>query len=132
MEEKNIIYHAIGRRKCSVARIYLKEGHGDIKINKRSYKEYLKHYLLFDKILKSIILTNNQNKYDILITVFGGGFNSQAEAISLAISRALCKVNLENRSILKPKGLLTRDSRIIERKKYGRKKARKKFQFSKR
>ncbi|MDH3003924.1 MAG: 30S ribosomal protein S9 [Flavobacteriia bacterium] len=131
MEEKNII-HTIGRRKCAIARIYLKEGHGDIKINNRYYKEYLKHYSLFVKILQSIILTNNKNKFDILITVFGGGINSQAEAISLAISRALCKINLENRSILKPKGLLTRDSRIIERKKYGRKKARKKFQFSKR
>ena len=77
-------------------------------------------------------LTENEGKFDLKVTVKGGGFNGQAEAVRLAISRALCKIDEENRSALKPEGLLTRDPRMVERKKFGQKKARKKFQFSKR
>ncbi len=132
------IIHKIGRRKTAVARIYLSEGKGNIVIkNKKSstYKE-LKDYFttatLQYKVNQPLMLTDNLKSYDIKVSVFGGGITGQAEAIRLAISRALCEIDEEHRLVLKPEGLLTRDPRMVERKKFGQKKARKKFQFSKR
>lgn len=126
------ITHTIGRRKTSVARIYLQEGKGAISVNQKEYKNYFSTPTLQYKIEQPFALTNTTGAYDLKVTVKGGGVNGQAEAVRLAISRALCKLNEENRAALKPEGLLTRDPRMVERKKYGQKKARKKFQFSKR
>lgn len=128
---KNSI-HTIGRRKTAVARMYMKIGSGLIKVNNIFYKKYFTNNLFFLKVSKPLFLTSNKKKFDIYIKVSGGGINSQAEAISLAISRALCKFDINNKPILKEKNLLTRDPRMVERKKYGQKKSRKKFQFSKR
>ncbi len=124
--------HKIGRRKTAVARVYLKEGKGNITVNKRELENYFPTGTLQYKVKQALALTNNENTFDITVNVFGGGITGQAEAIRLAISRAMCEVNDENRGILKPEGLLTRDPRMVERKKFGQKKARKKFQFSKR
>lgn len=123
--------HSIGRRKRSLARIYLKLGNGLITINNKNLEEYFPSYI-HQKILYPIKLTDKFNQLDINIKVVGGGFNGQAEAIRLAISRALCILDEKNRKKLKPEGVLTRDSREVERKKFGQKKARKKYQFSKR
>ena len=124
--------HATGRRKKSIARLFISKGKSEININSKSFKEYFPTAVSQFKLLQPLNLTNNLDKYSISINVFGGGVNGQVEAIRLALSKALCILNEENRKILKPDGLLTRDSRNVERKKYGRKKARKKFQFSKR
>ncbi|HZH70452.1 MAG TPA: 30S ribosomal protein S9 [Flavobacteriaceae bacterium] len=124
--------HKIGRRKTAVARVYLKEGSGNITINKREFENYFPTGTLQYKVKQPLTLTDNEKSFDISVNVFGGGITGQAEAIRLAISRAMCDLNDENRGILKPEGLLTRDPRMVERKKYGQKKARKKFQFSKR
>ena len=124
--------HTIGRRKKSVARIFVSEGKGSITVNKKNYTEYFPTASLQYKIQQPFILTNTEGNYDLKITVKGGGTNGQVEAVRLAIARALCKISDEVRSELKPEGLLTRDPRMIERKKFGQKKARKKFQFSKR
>lgn len=124
--------HKIGRRKTAVARVYLKEGRGNITINKRELDKYFTTGTLQYKVKQPLALTNNEDTFDISVNVFGGGITGQAEAIRLAISRAMCELNDENRGILKPEGLLTRDPRMVERKKFGQKKARKKFQFSKR
>jgi small subunit ribosomal protein S9 len=124
--------HKIGRRKTAVARVYLTSGKGEITINNREFANYFPTAPLQFKVKQPLALTNNEDTYDISVNVFGGGITGQAEAIRLAISRAMCEVNEENRGILKPEGLLTRDPRMVERKKYGQKKARKKFQFSKR
>ncbi|HLW30994.1 MAG TPA: 30S ribosomal protein S9 [Aequorivita sp.] len=124
--------HKIGRRKTAVARVYLKQGSGTITINKREFENYFPTGTLQYKVKQPLALTDNENTFDISVNVFGGGITGQAEAIRLAISRAMCDLNDENRGILKPEGLLTRDPRMVERKKYGQKKARKKFQFSKR
>lgn len=126
------VTHTIGRRKTSVARIYLQDGKGAISVNQKEYKDYFSTPTLQYKIEQPFALTNTTGAYDLKVTVKGGGVNGQAEAVRLAISRALCKLNEEHRSALKPEGLLTRDPRMVERKKYGQKKARKKFQFSKR
>lgn len=126
------ILHTIGKRKTSVARLYLSPGIGKVIINNINLDKYFKSYLLKYKVLQPFYFTNKNGKFDMRIRVFGGGINSQAEAIRLAISRALCEVSPLSRPILKSKGLLTRDPRKVERKKFGRKKARKKFQFSKR
>ncbi|MBL6669384.1 MAG: 30S ribosomal protein S9 [Flavobacteriales bacterium MED-G22] len=126
------VTHTIGRRKTSVARIYLQEGKGAISVNQKDYKNYFPTPTLQYKIEQPFALTSTAGSYDLKVTVKGGGANGQAEAVRLAISRALCKLNEEHRSALKPEGLLTRDPRMVERKKYGQKKARKKFQFSKR
>ena len=126
------VTHTIGRRKTSVARIYLQEGKGAISVNQKDYKNYFPTPTLQYKIEQPFALTSTGGSYDLKVTVKGGGANGQAEAVRLAISRALCKLNEEHRSALKPEGLLTRDPRMVERKKYGQKKARKKFQFSKR
>ncbi len=132
------IIHKIGRRKTAVARIYLSEGKGNIVVKNRkssTYKElndYFTTATLQYKVNQPLMLTDNEKSYDIKVAVFGGGITGQAEAIRLAISRALCEINEEHRLVLKPEGLLTRDPRMVERKKFGQKKARKKFQFSKR
>jgi len=126
------VVHSTGRRKTAVARVYLKEGKGDIKINNRALENYFPIASLQTKVKHPLVLTSNEATFDILATVKGGGVKGQAEAVRLAIAKALTEVNQENRAILKPEGLLTRDSRMVERKKFGQKKARKKFQFSKR
>ncbi len=124
--------HKIGRRKTAVARVYLSEGKGDITINKRELTNYFTTATLQYKVKQPLQITGNEETFDITVNVFGGGITGQAEAIRLAISRAMCTLNDENRGLLKPEGLLTRDPRMVERKKFGQKKARKKFQFSKR
>ena len=124
--------HTIGRRKKSVARIYIDKGKGAILVNNKKFNIYFSTPSLQYKISQPFILTNTEKTYDINIIVKGGGTNGQAEAIRLGISRALCKINDEHRPVLKTEGLLTRDPRMVERKKFGQKKARKKFQFSKR
>ena len=126
------IIHTIGRRKTSVARLFVSEGKGEIKVNSKNYTEFFPTATLQYKIIQPLVLTENKNNYNLKVTVKGGGFNGQAEAVRLAISRALCKIDEENRVVLKSEGLLTRDPRMVERKKYGQKKARKKHQFSKR
>ncbi len=124
--------HKIGRRKTSVARVYMKPGAGNVTINGKDAKEYFSSDVLVYKVNQPFMLTETTSAYDVNVNVFGGGTNGQAEAIRLGISRALCDVNAEFRLSLKPEGLLTRDARMVERKKPGQKKARKKFQFSKR
>ena len=126
------IIHTIGRRKTSVARVYTSKGKGEITVNKKKHSEHFTTPSLQYKIMQPFILTNTEGNFDLKITVKGGGSNGQADAVRLAISRALCKVNIEHRAELKSEGLLTRDPRMVERKKFGQKKARKKFQFSKR
>ncbi|MFC6269321.1 30S ribosomal protein S9 [Frigoriflavimonas asaccharolytica] len=124
--------HKIGRRKTSVARIYMKPGSGNITVNKKDAKEYFSTDVMVYKVNQPFLLTETAGQYDVTVNVFGGGNTGQADAIRMAISRALCEVNAEYRLALKPEGLLTRDARMVERKKPGQKKARKKFQFSKR
>ncbi len=124
--------HKIGRRKTSVARVYVKPGSGNIKINGKDSKEYFGTDVLVYKLNQPFLLTETAGQYDVTVNVFGGGITGQAEAIRLGISRALCEINAEFRLMLKPHGLLTRDARMVERKKPGQKKARKRFQFSKR
>ncbi len=126
------IIHKIGRRKTAVARVYMSSGNGKITINKRDISDYFPTATLQYKVKQAFSLTNNDDNFDVKVNVFGGGITGQAEAIRLALSRALCELDAENRGILKPEGLLTRDPRMVERKKFGQKKARKKFQFSKR
>ena len=126
------VVHKIGRRKTAVARVYVSEGNGKITENKKDYKEYFTTAPLQYKVNQPFALTENEGSYDVSINVYGGGITGQAEAIRLALSRAVCEINEENREVLKPEGLLTRDPRMVERKKFGQKKARKKFQFSKR
>ena len=126
------VIHKIGRRKTAVARVYIKKGKGNITVNQKDYKVYFPTLSLQFKINQPFSLTNNEKSFDTNINVYGGGATDQAEAIRLALSRAMCEVDEKNREILKPEGLLTRDPRMVERKKFGQKKARKKFQFSKR
>ena len=124
--------HKIGRRKSAVARIYISKGKGKININGKDYKTYFPLETLQYKIDQPLKLVGVEGKYDIKVNVEGGGITGQVEAIRLAISRSLCEIDIENRSSLKSEGLLTRDSRVVERKKPGQKKARKKFQWVKR
>ena len=126
------VIHKIGRRKTAVARVYVSKGKGNITVNKKDVNTYFPTATLQYKVNQPLVLTNNEKNFDIKVNVFGGGVTGQAEAIRLALSRAMCELDEENRSILKPEGLLTRDPRMVERKKFGQKKARKKFQFSKR
>ena len=126
------VIHKIGRRKTAVARIYISKGKGNITVNKRAFENYFTTATLQYKVMQPLALTDNEGVFDIKVNVFGGGITGQAEAIRLAISRAMCELNEEHRLVLKPEGLLTRDPRMVERKKFGQKKARKKFQFSKR
>ena len=126
------IIHKIGRRKTAVARIYMSEGEGKITVNGKEMDAYFTTDPLRYKVNQPFMLTDNVDKFDVKVNVFGGGITGQAEAIRLAISRALVELDAENRAALKPEGLMTRDPRMVERKKFGQKKARKKFQFSKR
>lgn len=126
------VINTIGRRKTSVARIYLAKGSGNITVNKRDLKDYFTTSILQNKVNQPLTLANEVGKYDIKVNVEGGGISGQAEAIRLAISRALVEISAENKVTFKPFKLLTRDPRMVERKKFGQKKARKRFQFSKR
>jgi small subunit ribosomal protein S9 len=126
------VINTVGRRKTAVARIYLKAGQGEITVNKRAFKQYFTIETLQNTVLHPLALVNAAGNYDIKVNVKGGGTTGQAEATRMAIARALCQLNAENRPALKKAGLLTRDSRMVERKKPGRRKARRRFQFSKR
>ncbi|MCR9181865.1 MAG: 30S ribosomal protein S9 [Flavobacteriaceae bacterium] len=126
------VIHKIGRRKTAVARVYLSPGKGTITVNKRTFDNYFSTDTLKYKVMQPLAMTNNAENFDVTVNVYGGGITGQAEAIRLALSRAMCEVDADNRATLKPEGLLTRDPRMVERKKFGQKKARKKFQFSKR
>ena len=126
------VIHKIGRRKTAVARVYVAKGKGSMTVNKKDVAVYFPTASLQYKVNQPLAMTNNDGNFDITVNVYGGGITGQAEAIRLAISRAMCELDAENRLILKPEGLLTRDPRMVERKKPGQPKARKKFQFSKR
>ena len=126
------IIHTIGRRKASIARIYVSKGKGKITVNGKDFKEYFPVDTMQYKLQQPFNIADLAGKFDVKVNVNGGGTTGQAEAIRLAISRALCEIDPENRVSLKPEGMLTRDSRIVERKKPGQKKARKKFQWVKR
>ncbi len=126
------VIHKIGRRKTAVARVYVAKGKGKITVNKKDMTTYFPTATLQYKVNQPLVMTNNDGNFDITVNVYGGGTTGQAEAVRLALSRAMCEVDAENRKLLKPEGLLTRDPRMVERKKFGQKKARKKFQFSKR
>jgi small subunit ribosomal protein S9 len=126
------IIHTIGRRKASVARIYMSKGKGNITVNGKDFKEYFPVDTMQYKLEQPFNITDLAGKFDVKVNVNGGGNTGQAEATRLAISRALCELDPENRVSLKPEGMLTRDSRVVERKKPGQKKARKKFQWVKR
>ena len=126
------VIHKIGRRKTAVARIYLSEGSGVITVNKKALNDYFPTATLQYKVKQALALTGNADNFDVKVNVYGGGITGQAEAVRMAIARAICEVDVENRAIVKPEGLLTRDPRMVERKKFGQKKARKRFQFSKR
>jgi small subunit ribosomal protein S9 len=126
------IINTIGRRKTSIARVYVKPGKGEIVINERDLKEYFPSEILQTTVKQALAISKSEGNYDVTVNVEGGGFKGQAEAIRLGIARALVNINTENRPALKKEGLLTRDSRMVERKKPGRRKARRRFQFSKR
>ena len=126
------ITHTIGRRKTAIARIYMQPGNGDIKVNSRDYKVHFPTLPLQYIVNQAFEITNTKGKFDVSVNVEGGGIKGQAEAVRLAISRALVKTDAESKPALKAEGLLTRDPRMVERKKPGQKKARKRFQFSKR
>ncbi len=126
------VINTIGRRKTSVARIYMQPGKGDITVNKRTLESYFPFDLHQIIVKQPLELVKENGSFDIKINLDGGGIKGQAEAARMAIARALCEFNIEHRPALKKEGFLTRDPRMVERKKPGRKKARRKFQFSKR
>ena len=138
--KKEKIYYATGRRKSSVARVYIKTGKGNITVNGKDVNEYFPHATLVLDLKQPLTLTNNENRFDIEVTVKGGGYAGQAGAIRLGITRALLLFDANTdqtadtayRKILKPAGMITRDPRVKERKKYGLRKARRAPQFSKR
>ena len=132
MAKKLVQYLGTGRRKSSVARVYLRPGKGKITINDREFEDYIPSAAVRLDVLQPLELTENTEKFDVLVNVYGGGITGQAGAIRLGITRALMEVNPDYRAILKPSGLVTRDPRVKERKKYGLKKARRAPQFSKR
>jgi small subunit ribosomal protein S9 len=125
-------YYGTGRRKTSTARVFLRPGNGTLTINRRVFEEFFPTEALRTQIKTPLVLTETADKFDILATVAGGGVSGQAGAVRLGIARALVTYNLELRKALKNEGLLTRDARAKERKKYGMAGARKRFQFSKR
>ena len=125
-------YYGTGRRKSSVARVYLRPGKGNIVVNRTPIEDYFNRDSIKQVLKQPLALTSNLDTFDILVNVQGGGKSGQAGAVRLGIARALCEANPENRGVLKKSGLLTRDARKVERKKYGQPGARKKFQFSKR
>lgn len=126
------VTNTLGRRKAAVARIYMQKGTGNITVNDKDYKEYFPTGTLQYVVNQALEVSNSAGQYDIKANLDGGGITGQAEALRLAISRALCEINPEHRLALKPLGLMKRDPRMVERKKPGQKKARKRFQFSKR
>jgi small subunit ribosomal protein S9 len=126
------ITNTIGRRKTSIARVYVQPGKGDIKVNDRELKEYFLSEIHQTTVKQALVAVKVDGQYDVTINVEGGGIKGQAEAVRLGIARALVEINTENKPTLRKEGLLTRDSRMVERKKPGRRKARRKFQFSKR
>ena len=127
-----IEYYGTGRRKSSVARVFLRPGTGTITVNRREFAKFFPAEALRTQIKQPLLLTETADKFDVLTTVAGGGVAGQAGAVKLGIARALVEFNAELRKRLRKSGLLTRDARIKERKKYGQKGARKRFQFSKR
>ena len=127
-----IEYYATGRRKTSTARVFLRPGTGNITVNHRAFDNYFPTDAMRVQVRRPLLLTETGERFDILATVGGGGVNGQAGAVRLGIARALCEFNAELRKQLKKEGLLTSDSRVKERKKYGLAGARKRFQFSKR
>ena len=122
----------MGRRKCAVARVYVQEGSGKITINKRDLTEYFPSTILQFVVKQPLNLLDVAEKYDIKVNLQGGGYTGQSQALRLAIARALVKINAEDKKALRAEGFMTRDSREVERKKPGRPKARRRFQFSKR
>lgn len=126
------LINAIGRRKSAIARVYLSEGSGKITINKKDITEYFPSAILQYVVKQPLQLLDVAEKYDIKVNLDGGGFTGQSQALRLAIARALVKINEDDKKALKSQGFLTRDSRVVERKKPGRPKARRRFQFSKR
>lgn len=126
------IIKTIGRRKTSIARVYTQPGKGQIKVNDRDLNDYFKSEILQTTVKQALVISKQDGNYDVTVNVEGGGVKGQAEAIRLGIARAMVKVSDENKSPLRKEGLMTRDSRMVERKKPGRRKARRKFQFSKR
>ncbi|MFZ2323304.1 MAG: 30S ribosomal protein S9 [Ignavibacteriaceae bacterium] len=122
----------VGRRKTAVARVILRSGNGKITVNNKEFEQFFPQLLSREDILLPFKATETKGKYDVLVNVNGGGTTGQAQAVRLGIARALIEINPDFRSSLKVDGLLTRDPRMVERKKYGRPKARKRFQFSKR
>lgn len=126
------VINTLGRRKTSVARVYMKNGTGSVTINGRDYKEYFPTMPLQYRIHQPFMITETDGKYDVNVVVKGGGITGQIEAVRLGISRALVVVDAEWKAKLRAEGLMTRDPRMVERKKYGQPKARKQFQFSKR
>lgn len=124
--------NAVGRRKTAVARVYLMKGEGKITVNGKDYREYFPHQHVQHNVTDPFSTVGVESIYDVKVNVRGGGFKGQSEAVRMGLSRALVKLNEEFRKPLKDKKFLTRDSRAVERKKYGRPKARKRFQFSKR
>ena len=126
------VVNALGRRKAAIARIYVSEGTGKITINKRDLKEYFPSELVKYVVKQPLNLLEVADKYDIKVNLCGGGYTGQSQALRLAIARALVKINEEDKKALRKEGFLTRDSRVVERKKPGQPKARRRFQFSKR
>ncbi len=126
------VINALGRRKAAVARVYLHDGKGKITVNGRDYKEYFGAETLQYVVTQPLNVLKSADKYDIVVNLEGGGVKGQAEALRLGITRALVKIDEENKKILKENGFITRDPRTVERKKPGQPKARKRFQFSKR
>lgn len=124
--------NATGKRKTAVAQVWLQPGKGQMIINERSIEDYFPMENYRAKLLKPLEVTQTKGVYDVMVKVHGGGITGQSEAIQLGIARALVELDENNRSVLREYGLLTRDPRMVERKKYGQKKARKRFQFSKR
>jgi len=129
---EKLIYSAVGRRKSSVARVFLTPGKGEIIVNGVKVDEYFPHKVIVIDALSPFKVTNTEGKYDVVANIVGGGYSGQGGALRLGIARALLKANSQNRPALRTAGFLTVDSRVVERKKYGYKKARKSGQFSKR
>lgn len=126
------IVNKIGRRKTSIARVYVTPGKGEITVNNRGLKEYFISEIHQTTVRQALTMVKADGQYDVTVNVEGGGIKGQAEAVRLGIARALVEFNAEHKPVLKKDGLLTRDSRMVERKKPGRRKARRRFQFSKR
>ena len=126
------VVNALGRRKRAIARVFVSEGTGKITINKRDLAEYFPSTILQYVVKQPLSTLGVEEKYDIKVNVYGGGFTGQSQALRLAIARALVKINADDKKALRAEGFMTRDSRVVERKKPGRPKARRRFQFSKR